>query len=209
VSHTSRELAANLTTLLNWSKSPYLKRSPFAFCLISERLSDLHDSLVQNAHTTKIEIPFPDRDTRLKYILWSAAGRDFSTLCEVGAELLADMTAGLSLVHLQGLMHRAIRTGRRVTLLDLKTYKKRMIEGQCQGMVEFVEPPHKLDLVVGHDAAKKRLRDDAELISQGRLDAVPMGYLLCGPVGTGKTFLAECYAGTVGIPCLKLLNFRS
>jgi SpoVK/Ycf46/Vps4 family AAA+-type ATPase len=36
-----------------------------------------------------------------------------------------------------------------------------------------------------------------------------MGYLICGPVGTGKTFLAECYAGSIGIPCLVLRNFRS
>jgi SpoVK/Ycf46/Vps4 family AAA+-type ATPase len=36
-----------------------------------------------------------------------------------------------------------------------------------------------------------------------------MGYLLCGPVGTGKTFLAECYAGSIGIPCVTLRNFRS
>jgi hypothetical protein len=28
-------------------------------------------------------------------------------------------------------------------------------------------------------------------------------------VGTGKTFLAECYAGSIGIPCVKLKNFRS
>jgi SpoVK/Ycf46/Vps4 family AAA+-type ATPase len=28
-------------------------------------------------------------------------------------------------------------------------------------------------------------------------------------VGTGKTFLAECYAGSIGIPCVKLRNFRS
>ena len=28
-------------------------------------------------------------------------------------------------------------------------------------------------------------------------------------MGTGKSFLGECYAGTVGISCLKLLNFRS
>ncbi len=209
VSHTSRELASNLATLLNWAKSPYFKQVPFAFCLISERLSDLHDSLVQNAHTTKIEIPFPDREERLRYILWSAGGRDFARLCEVGPELLADLTAGLTLVHLQGLMHRAIRTSRSVSLQDLKVYKKRMIEGQCQGLVEFVEPPHTLDLVVGHEAGKDRLRQDADLIKRGRLDAVPMGYLLCGPVGTGKTFMAECYAGSVGVPCVKLLNFRS
>ena len=209
VSHTARELAANLATILNWAKSPYFKQVPFAFCLISERLSDLHESLVQNAHTTKIEIPYPDRNDRLRYLLWSAGGRDFASLCEVNAELLADMTAGLTLVHLQGLMHRAIRTGKHVSLVDLKAYKKTMIEGQCQGLVEFIEPPHSLDLVVGHEMAKKRLRDDASLIQQGRLDAVPMGYLFCGPVGTGKTFMAECYAGTVGIPCVKLLNFRS
>lgn len=209
VSHTSRELASNLTTLLNWAKSPYFKKVPFAFCLISERLSDLHDSLVQNAHTTKIEIPYPNQQQRLAYFLYAAQGRDFTKLCELAPDQLADMTAGLTLVHLQGLMQRAIRTGRQIKMGDLKAYKKRMIEGQCQGLVEFVEPPYGLDLVVGHKAAKKRLREDAQLIRQGRLDAVPMGYLFCGPVGTGKTFLAECYAGSVGIPCIKLLNFRS
>jgi SpoVK/Ycf46/Vps4 family AAA+-type ATPase len=36
-----------------------------------------------------------------------------------------------------------------------------------------------------------------------------MGYLICGPVGTGKTFMAECYAGSIGIPCVTLKNFRS
>src|SRR3989442_4848032 len=36
-----------------------------------------------------------------------------------------------------------------------------------------------------------------------------MGYLLCGPVGTGKSFLAQCAAGELGIPCVILKNFRS
>ena len=35
-----------------------------------------------------------------------------------------------------------------------------------------------------------------------------MGYLFCGPVGTGKTFLVECLAGEAGVPVLKLKNFR-
>src|SRR2546427_9898286 len=38
---------------------------------------------------------------------------------------------------------------------------------------------------------------------------MPMGYLLCGPVGTGKTFFAQCTAGEIGIPCVILKNFRS
>ncbi len=36
-----------------------------------------------------------------------------------------------------------------------------------------------------------------------------MGYLLCGPVGTGKSFLAQCTTGEIGVPCVVLKNFRS
>jgi SpoVK/Ycf46/Vps4 family AAA+-type ATPase len=36
-----------------------------------------------------------------------------------------------------------------------------------------------------------------------------MGYVICGPVGTGKTFLTNCFAGEVGIPAVMLKNFRS
>ena len=57
--------------------------------------------------------------------------------------------------------------------------------------------------------SRQRLIEDAALLAKGRLDAAPMGYLICGPVGTGKTYLAECFAGSVGIPCVKLRNFRS
>ena len=53
------------------------------------------------------------------------------------------------------------------------------------------------------------MQQDARWIAEGRLDTAPMGYLFCGAVGTGKTFLAECYAGSIGIPCVKLRNFRS
>ena len=209
VSHTSKELATNLATLLNWARNPYIKKVNFAFCLISEKVSDLHDALVRSAHTHEVELTYPDRAERLAFIQWVSGGRTFDGICEVGPEMLADLTAGLTLVNLQGLLQGALRHKQPITLDQLKDYKKSMIEGACQGMVEFVEPKHTLEMVVGHEAAKKRLREDAQLIREGHLDAAPMGYLLCGPVGTGKSFLGECYAGTVGISCLKLLNFRS
>ena len=38
--------------------------------------------------------------------------------------------------------------------------------------------------------------------------ALPKGYLLCGPVGTGKTFLVECLAGEACVPIVKMKNFR-
>src|SRR2546425_13198135 len=36
-----------------------------------------------------------------------------------------------------------------------------------------------------------------------------MGYLICGPVGTGKSFIVQCFAKEIGIPVVELLNFRS
>src|SRR4030095_8789358 len=54
-----------------------------------------------------------------------------------------------------------------------------------------------------------RLRRAARAMARGNPAAVPMGYLVCGPVGSAKTFLVECFANEIGFPCVKLKNFRS
>jgi SpoVK/Ycf46/Vps4 family AAA+-type ATPase len=122
---------------------------------------------------------------------------------------LAELSNGLSLINLNVVLSQGRQAGQGVDQASFRRLKKTLIERQCQGLLEFLEPRHKLDMVVGLAAAKQRLREDADLLMRGRLDASPMGYLFCGAVGTGKTFLAECYAGSVGIPCVKLRNFRS
>lgn len=76
-------------------------------------------------------------------------------------------------------------------------------------MLEFLESELGLDAVCGHVPQKKWLEEDARLIQEGRTDALPMGYLICGPVGTGKSFLAQCYTHDIGVPCVRLKNFRS
>ena len=35
-----------------------------------------------------------------------------------------------------------------------------------------------------------------------------VGYLIAGRIGTGKTFIVQCWAGEIGIPCVVLKNFR-
>src|SRR5205085_423032 len=103
----------------------------------------------------------------------------------------------------------AMRGGERLDRAAFQALKKRLVEQQCQGLLEFVEPRWGLDSVIGFDAAKRRLLEDAELLKRASLDCMPMGYLLCGPVGTGKSFLAYCTAKDIGIPCVVLKNFRS
>ncbi|HXV59347.1 MAG TPA: ATP-binding protein, partial [Vicinamibacteria bacterium] len=76
-------------------------------------------------------------------------------------------------------------------------------------LVEFVAPRFELEMVVAPEAVKHRLRQDVTLFKQGQLGALPMGYLLCGVIGTGKTFTATCFAGSLGIPAIVFKNLRS
>lgn len=205
----TRGQGTNLVRFLNWAQNPYIKRVNTAFCLIADKVSEINDRLIQSPHVATIEVPLPDRDERERFCNWMGQSIEFAKLTDFTAKQLAELSNGLSLTSLQVLLSQGQRTDSRVDQSRFKQLKKAMIERQCQGLVEFVEPKHTLDLVVGQTAAKDRLKQDAELILKGRLDTAPMGYLLCGPVGTGKTFLAECYAGSIGIPCVKLRNFRS
>jgi AAA+ superfamily predicted ATPase len=205
----SGSIASRVVRFLDWARNPYIRRVNMAFCLVCENLSEVNDRLVQSPYVSAVEVPMPDRESRQRFVTarLSSSDRD-QQQGGLTAEELVSNSNGLSLLSLEQLL--ALAGGARGVSGDqFRSLKKTAIERQCGGFLEFVEPRHTLDLVVGHEAAVGRLRQDAGLISAGHSDAAPMGYLVCGPVGTGKTFLAECYAGSIGIPCVKLKNFRS
>lgn len=196
-------------TLLNWATSTHVKRLDMAFVLIDERRSDISDRITGNPHIATIEVAMPGEQERLAFVRDVAEGIDWPAISDYSPEQLAPLSAGMSLNDLSVLIRSAQDGGQRLNALLFRSAKKRLIERQCQGLLEFIDPKWKLDVVIGHDAAKRRLREDAALLARGALDTVPMGYLLCGPVGTGKSFLATCAAGEIGIPCVMLKNFRS
>jgi ATP-dependent 26S proteasome regulatory subunit len=199
----------HLVTLLNWATSPYVKRLNMCFLLMESRLSDMSERLASNPHVASIEVPLPDEEQRAGFLAFASRGREIATFSDYSIAELAKLTAGISLTDLEVLVRSAIEGNRRLDPGYFRELKKRLIERQAQGMLEFVEPRWGIDTVVGHDAAKARLASDAELIRRGELDTAPMGYLFCGPVGTGKSFLATCMAGSIGIPAVVLKNFRS
>ena len=200
--------AARLVRLLGWAQNPYFKKINTAFCLVVDSLPEINDRLVQSPHVATIEVPLPSSASRQVFIE-KQLGPDAETLLdELDVDSLTQVSNGLNLVSLNVVLSGADEDDK-LGADRFGELKKTMIERQCRGLVTFVEPDHTLEMVVGHDAAKDRLRQDGRFIEQGRLDAAPMGYLFCGPVGTGKTFLAECFAGSIGIPCVVLKNFRS
>jgi AAA+ superfamily predicted ATPase len=203
------QASSELVTMLNWAMSPQVKKMNMAFVLVDEKLSDVSDRLTGNPHVATIEVPLPGEKERETYIQASTGSAPIKDYSDFDATELAKLTAGISLTDLNVLVQSARESGKRLDALVFRSLKKRLLERQCRGLLEFIEPRWTLDTVVGHDAAKARLREDAALLKRGALDSLPMGYLLCGPVGTGKSFLAQCVSGEIGVPCVILKNFRS
>jgi AAA+ superfamily predicted ATPase len=201
--------STQIVTLLNWAASPHLKRLNMAFVLMEEKLSALSERLVANPHTASVEIPLPDVDARRRYIETVTAEKPFGESSDYTPEQLAVNTAGISLIDLNVMLRSAVDGGQRLDSSRMRTLKKELIERQSQGLLEFIEPRWNMDIWIGHAPIKQRLRDDAALLKRGELRTLPMGYLVCGAVGTGKSFLAQCLAGEIGIPCVMLRNFRS
>jgi SpoVK/Ycf46/Vps4 family AAA+-type ATPase len=87
--------------------------------------------------------------------------------------------------------------------------KREILEKETFGLVEFVTPDHDFSAVGGMEEVKRELMQISHYIREGRTHRVPMGLLFTGPMGTGKTFVAEAFAKSSGLTTIKLKNFRS
>ncbi len=199
----------SLVILKRWAQNPVFLQADVTFCLIAETLIELNLGLVQNPGVASIAIPLPSESERLEFIQAQITSRPLPPGSDVTPAVLANLTAGLKRAQLQSLLSGAAENQRPLTLQHLTRRKKEMIEAESGGMLEFVQPRFDLSMVAGQEAAKRKLHDAAQAIRAGRTDVVPMGYVICGPVGTGKTFLTTCFAGEIGIPAVTLKNFRS
>ncbi|MEI6240701.1 MAG: AAA family ATPase [Planctomycetia bacterium] len=205
----ARGAAGRLVRMLAWATNPLLRRVNVAIVLLTDSMAELHPHLVTNPAVTTIDIPLPDAAERERFALAVAAAAGLPTSQHDAVRRAAALSGGLSLESLRAVITMAAREGTAVDGPEFANMKKDLIERSCHGLVEFVQPRLTLDAVAGHAEAKNRLESDARAIKRGQLESAPMGYLICGPVGTGKSFIAECYAGSVGIPCAVLRNFRS
>lgn len=206
---TGNEDRTSLVYLSRWAHDPMFLASDFTTVLITENLSDLNRTLVQNPYTTEIKIRIPDERDRLEFIKYETKNDEFSTIAAVSPEIIAQQTAGLNYVNIRSVLSNARENKELITFESLGESKKELIEAEAFGLLEFIETPYTLDNVAGHVHVKKHLRQAVKALKEGRQDVMPMGYLVCGPVGTGKTFLVTCFASEVGIPMVKLKNFRS
>ena len=176
--------------------------------LICEGVANLARRVQSIPYGAMLSLPLPDENDREGYIKRVNASAELDLASDV-ITVLKKHTAGLTLVQIRALLQEA-----KLNQVDfgrpdyIYKRKREMIEAECRGLLEFVQPQYKLDMVAVHRRAVEELKRDSQLVLKGHLDAVPMGYLITGPSGSGKSFLIKAFAGEVGIPCVELKNFR-
>lgn len=202
--------SANVVKVLGWANDPEILGANIATVLVSEGLHELSALVAENPHAASLQIPLPDEAAMRDYLTALAASelQGLDERCDLPLDVVARRLTGLSRAGARKALGTALRNEKRITSEWLSRKKKELIERECAGLLEFLESPHTLDNLAGNDAVKAWLREDAQLLRRGALHALPMGYLIAGRIGTGKTFLVQCWAGELGIPCVVLKNFR-
>jgi SpoVK/Ycf46/Vps4 family AAA+-type ATPase len=91
----------------------------------------------------------------------------------------------------------------------MRTRKRELVTQECYGLIEFVDSKVNLDAVGGMEAVKGELLAIAKAIRDGDPARAPMGLLIVGPMGSGKTFITKAFVTSAGLPAVVLKNFRS
>jgi len=203
------DLNALASLMRDWSNESLLSGHSLATFLLTENLNDLHPLIVNNPRIARVRIDLPSSSELLDGFRVLAPSFPVS-LSDMAADLpaAAEQLAGTTLGALESVIKTKEHRKERLGAADLAKLKKDLVEKDTSGLIEFIETPLTLNDLYGLDKIKAWLRQDIELWKKKDSAALPKGYLLCGPVGTGKTFLVECLAGEASVPIVKMKNFR-
>jgi SpoVK/Ycf46/Vps4 family AAA+-type ATPase len=205
----SYELGGMASLLRDWAGEAPFSTLPFVSLIVADNLNDLHPSVALNPRAARVKVPLPDTGmlTRALKLLRRDQAAAFAGANSNEEQIAAALT-GVAVTAVETLTKQRAHQKQPIRQDDLVKIKKELVERESANLIEFIESKRTLADYEGQEALKTWLQQDVALWQQGDLKALPKGYLICGPVGTGKTYLVECLAGEAGIPVVKLKNFR-
>ena len=192
-------------TLQRWSSEPAVLTTDNIIVLVTENLADLDRTVRSAPGLTPIEICLPDLAERSSYVEHVL---DQHGKVGMAAERIAEATAGLKNFQIESMCRESLMDGGKLSPERIRVIKRQAIEQECFGLVEFVDSNHDFSVVGGMEPIKASLRRVIQAMRKGEKKRVPMGILIVGPMGTGKSFMMEAFANEIGLTSLKFKNFR-
>ncbi len=196
-----------VTTLSRWASDPAIAaRRPVVF-LLTPSAGEIADEVYSGSSGAEVvAVPRPDLTARTRYLEWlEASGTGPASL---STKDLAREMGGLALVQIEDIVQRARGSGAALDLGLVVARKIELLRQEYGDVFEIIEPRFGLEAVGGLEHAVTELREVAALLKRGESAAAPMGIALMGPPGTGKSYLAECFARECGLLCVRFRPLR-
>lgn len=188
-----------LVMMERWGRDPDITAAGNPVILITANLGDLHEAVrTASSKYECIRVPMPRAETRLEYIEMQKKAND-TLKWEIDPGSVARSTAGLSLINIEDIFLRARQEGK-ITWALITERKKEIMRSEFGEVLEMVEPQYGFEAVGGLEHVKEFFRKSiVEPMRKGNYGRVPMGVLMTGPAGTGKTIMAFAVAKESGI----------
>lgn len=213
-----------------WAIDPIIRDTTNIIILLTNNIGQLAPNIHAEGRGTKtVRVPLPDDNERSAYIhhlyhlgmagmdngLAPLDPTDFHEPYNRQLDELTTMTQGMRLADIDSLNRRILmearQTGRRpiIRQVDVQVEKEHVIQSQSEQLLEVVPRNRGFAEIGGLDKLKDYLTSRAQLMRQrDRSPMVPMGLLLAGPPGTGKSIIAESLAKEGGFNLVKLRNIQ-
>jgi AAA+ superfamily predicted ATPase len=198
----------SITTLARWASDPKVAARRPLVVLIAPSVGEVSDEVYAGAAGAEVvTVPRPDLAARTEFA--HHLRESFSDVrWEMTPEDLARETGGLGLVQMEDVLQRARGGGERLARASIVGRKTELLRQEYQDVLDILDPRYDLSAVGGLEPAVRELREVADLMRRGLSSAAPMGIMLMGPPGTGKSYLAECFAKECGMLCVRFRPLR-
>ena len=200
----SFEERISLIWLSEWSIHSKISAVGSVLALMSDDLSGVNRELLRSSY--KVEtflVDLPKEEERKKYLKYLL--KDGQVKMDITLDDFAKLSSGLSKKSIKDIKLKAEAENVAISFQFIKEKKHSLLQKEYGDVLEFIYPELGFEDIGGMDIIKNYLTNNVvEPIKKGDLKRVPMGILLCGPSGTGKTLLVYALAKASGFNCVKI-----
>lgn len=200
----SLEERMGLIWLCEWSNDAKISSVGSTIVMLANNLAEINAEVLKSSYRVEpILVELPDEEKRKKYIEHLVEDRKIKM--DITVDEFAKLSSGLSKRAIKDIKLKAEAEDVAISFDFIKEKKHSVLKKEYGDVLEFIYPEISFEDIGGMERAKSYLlKNIVEPIKKGDLRRVPMGILLCGPSGTGKTLLVNALAKSSGFNCVKI-----
>jgi hypothetical protein len=195
-----------IITLENWFSDSSFIASPDIVFITAETLNGINERIVDLPYCSAIRIDRPKEDERRRYIEYLLQQEPVES--QVPPSHLAYSSAGLTLLSIRQIFRQATFKGQALTPELISEKSKEIIEKELEGHIEFPALKYGFEKVIGASKLLKKLNELKSCLRSSDPDLMPVGILVPGANGVGKTFIYKAFAKECGWIAVALKNIR-